>query len=101
MEMITWFKALPTGGKVLTGGIALVLILAAIYGIVASIRGAANDERAENNQFINQGVTQEREAAKTEVLNHVEEATDARNNPTDADRRVVCEKYDRNCQNGQ
>jgi hypothetical protein len=91
--MIAAFKALPFAGKL--GIIVVILVIVGL--IVASIRNMANEEREENNQFINQGVIQEREAIGAEVLNDVKEAADARNNPTDDDRRNVCTKYDRNC----
>ena len=78
-----------------------VLVLALVAAIVFGVRGCQEDERQENNQLINTGEIIEREAGQREVINHVEEARDAVTNPTVNDLNVVCEKYDRNCQNSQ
>jgi hypothetical protein len=75
-------------------GLGLLLLVAVI---VFGVRGCQQDERNENNQMINTGVTQEREASKTEVINRVEKAKDATANPTTDDLNVVCSRYDRNC----
>ena len=82
---------------VVPGFIALALLAAIVFGL----RGCANDERAENNQFVNSGVVMEREAGQREVINHVEEARDAVANPTVNELNVVCEKYNRNCKNSK
>jgi hypothetical protein len=83
-------------GYVASGVIVLALVAAIVFGV----RGCQQDERAENNQMINTGVTQEREAGHKEVINHVEQAKDAVTNPTANDLNSVCSRYDRNCPNG-
>jgi hypothetical protein len=93
MEMITWFKGLPLLSKFAAGGVLLVLVLL----IVLNVRGCAKDERAENNEFVNVGVTKERAQTQGKVIDNVGKANDARDRPTPAAERGVCEKYDRNC----
>lgn len=88
-----WFKALPIAGKLAAGAVALALLLA----IVLSVRGCANDERAEDKEFVNMGATKERAQIQGKVLDNVGKANDARGRPTPADEQRVCEKYDRNC----
>lgn len=78
-----------------------VLVLALIAAIIFGVRGCKEDEREENNQFINTGEIIEREAGHREVINNVEKARDAVDNPTGNELNVVCEKYDRNCKNSQ
>jgi hypothetical protein len=84
--------------RYLVPGIAVLLLIALI---VFGVRGCQNDERAENNALVNTGQIIEREAGQSEVINHVENARDATDNPTGAELNVVCEKYDRNCKNGK
>lgn len=78
-----------------------VLVLALVAAIVFGVRSCQENERAENNQLINTGELIERGAASEEVIRDVEEARNAVDNPTSNDLNVVCEKYDRNCQNNQ
>ena len=87
--MFSWITRNP----LITGLIALVLIAAVIAFFSYLDKG---DQRQEN-QLINHGVTQERDASKTEVINRVEQAQDAVRNPTSNELNRVCEKYDRNC----
>lgn len=85
--------------KYLLYGLAALTLLALI---VVGVRGCQQDERNENNQLVNSGVIVERQKGNEEVINHVEEATAARDRPTSDERNVVCSKYDRNCgSNGQ
>lgn len=74
-----------------------VLVLALIAAIVFGVRGCAQDEREENNQILNTGELIERGKSNSEVINNVEKARDAVDNPTGSELNVVCEKYDRNC----
>jgi hypothetical protein len=92
------FKTLVGWKRYLAIGVAILALVAAI---VFGVRGCQEDERQENNQLINTGELIERGAASEEVIKDVEEARNAVDNPTDADRRNVCEKYDRNCKNSQ
>lgn len=87
--MISWITKNP----LTTGLIALVLIAAVIAFFSYLDKG---DQRQEN-QLINHGVTLEREAGKTEVINRVEQAKDAGDTPTSDELNRVCDKYDRNC----
>lgn len=80
--------------RYLIPGVAVLLLVVAI---VFGVRGCQEDERAENNQLIEMGVTKERDRGNQEVINRVEESIDAVNNPTVNELNVVCEKYDRNC----
>jgi hypothetical protein len=74
-----------------------IAALALIAAIVVGVRGCKQDERNETNQSISIGKSLEREAGQAEVINHVQEARNAVDNPTAADLNSVCEKYDRNC----
>jgi hypothetical protein len=76
-----------------------VLALALVAAIVFGVRGCKEDEREENNQLINTGELIERGEANRKVIDDVQEARNAVDNPTSDDLNVVCEKYDRNCQN--
>lgn len=75
-------------------GLAALLLIAIIVGGVSKCKKTEADA---DNQLINTGEVREREAAKTEVINRVEQAKDAGSNATAAERQRVCEKYDRNC----
>lgn len=86
----------PTKWLIVGAGVVLALWL-----LFTVIRGLANDERAENNQLVNTGAAIERGRQNEETVNAVTEGLDARHNASDAERRVVCEKYDRNCKNDQ
>jgi hypothetical protein len=96
MEM-NWFRSLPTPAKLIAGGIALLLLLGLVYAIATQVRGIASDERDENNQIFNQGTTSERADNQGKVLNDVQDARDAVDNPTPADEQRVCDRFDRNC----
>jgi hypothetical protein len=77
-------------------GMALAA-LALIAAIVVGVRGCKKDQFAQENQSINLGAQSERAATQGEVLNHVQEARNAVDAPTPAERNSVCSKYDRNC----
>lgn len=74
-----------------------IMVLLLVAAIVFGVKSCQEDERAENNQIMNSGELIERGKTNSEVLNHVEEARNAVDNPTSNDLNVVCEKYDRNC----
>lgn len=92
------FKALTGIWRYLVPGILVLVLIAAI---VFGVRSCQQDEREEDKQLINTGEIIEREAGQREVINHVEEARDAVDNPTSDELNVMCEKYDRNCKNSQ
>lgn len=78
---------------VLYGVIALALVAAIIAGIVSYKK--INQEN--DNALVNSGEVKEREKGQAEVINHVKEVQDARDNPTPDELNIVCSKYDRNC----
>lgn len=77
-------------------GIALAAF-ALIAVIVLGVRGCKQDQFAQENQSINLGAQSERAATQGEALNHVQEARNAVDHPSDDERNRVCSKYDRNC----
>jgi hypothetical protein len=90
------------GGNMFTGwiryaamGLAALLLIAVIVG---SVKSCKKIDQEQDNALVNSGEVREREASKTEVINRVEQAKDAGDNASDAERRNVCNKYDRNCQ---
>lgn len=84
-------------GYVAAGVAALALVAAIVLGVVQ----CKKIDQANDNRLVNSGEIIEREAGQREVINHVQEARNAVERPTDAERNVVCSKYDRNCQNRQ
>jgi hypothetical protein len=89
--MFSFLKSNP----IFAGIIGLVLIA----GIIALIGSCERQEDNDNANLVNQGAVIERDAAKTEVIESVQNAKDAVDNPTSNDLNIVCSKYDRNCQN--
>lgn len=81
------------GDPLFLGVIAVVII--AVF--MLSIRSCEKQEDHDNANLVNQGAIVERDASKSEVINHVEQAKDAVDNPTSDDLNRVCTKYDRNC----
>jgi len=87
--MLTWLKANP-----LYAGIILAVLLAIIFGtfkLVESRMDKADDT------LVNLGATTERGRANEEVINSVQNANDARDNPSPELDNRVCEEFDRNC----
>lgn len=82
---------------IFAGIVALVLIV----GLVLLVGRCEREEAGEEANLVNQGALIERDAAKTEVINHVEQAKDAVEHPTANELQRVCDKYDRNCKDGQ
>lgn len=80
-------------------GIGLA-VLGLIAVIVLGVRGCKKDQFAQENQAINLGAQSERADTQGEVLNHVEQARNAVERPSDVERNSVCQKYDRNCPKG-
>lgn len=95
---MNWLRSLPTPGKIIAGGIGLVIILALIYAVTSCVQ---ETEDKDNANLVNQGELIERGAATTEVINSVEKANTARDDRSPVTERVVCEKYDRNCQDSE
>ena len=91
--MLTWLKANP-----LLAGIALAIALAIVFGTFKLIESRLDKH---DETLTNQGVLIERGAANEEVINSVQKANDARYRPDAAAEQRVCEKYDRNCKDGQ
>lgn len=81
-------------GKYILVGIAVLGLIALIVG---GVKGCKEIEQEQVNQQINSGELIERGKASGEVINAIENANDARDNPTSNELNVVCEKYDRNC----
>ena len=77
-----------------------VLVLALIAVITIGVRGCKEIDQQNDNALVNSGVVMERDRGNQEVINHVEQANDARTNATDVERNSVCSKYDRNCKVG-
>lgn len=75
-------------------GLAALLLVAAIIGGIVKLRQL---DAAEDNQLIESGVTKERSESQSEVLNSVQNANDARDNPSPELDNRVCEEFDRNC----
>lgn len=73
----------------------LIFVFAAV--IAVSLKSCKQIDADQDNQLVNAGISQERAGTQGEVLNHVEKARDAIDNPSDAERNIVCSKYDRNC----
>lgn len=87
--MLTWLKANP-----LYAGILLIVLLAIIaggYKLIES-RMEAHDE-----VLVNSGVQIERGRANEEVINSVQNANNARDNPSPELDNRVCDEFDRNC----
>lgn len=82
---------------VLYGLVALALVAA----IVAGVRSCKQIEQENDKALVNSGEVRERSRGQAEVINHVEQAKDARDNPTNADLERVCDKWDRNCHTGE
>lgn len=78
-----------------------LVALALIAAIVGGVRSCKKIDQQQENALVESGVTKERSQAQSEVINHVEDARDAVDNPTVNELNVVCEKYDRNCKNSQ
>lgn len=74
-----------------------LLALALIAAIVVGIKGCKEIDQEQDNQLVNSGEVLERSKGQAEVINHVQEARNAVDNPTSNELNVVCEKYDRNC----
>jgi hypothetical protein len=74
-----------------------LLALALVAAIVLGVKGCKQIDQQQDNQLVNAGVTQERAASQGEALNHVEQARDAVERPSDVERNRVCSRYDRNC----
>lgn len=92
--MLNWLKSNP-----IYAGIILIVLLAIVAGTLSMIE--RNQQREEEN-LVNLGASQEREAGNKEVLNNVGKAKEAGERPTAEQLNSVCSKYDRNCnQNGQ
>lgn len=85
---------IPNPWKYIGMGLAVLALIAAI---VFGVRGCAQDEREENNQMIEAGKTAEREKGQAKVIEDVEKAINAVDNPTSNELNIVCNKYDRNC----
>lgn len=87
---------IPNPWKYIGMGLA---VLALIATIVFGVRGCAQDERKENKEILEVGKTVEREKGQAKVIEDVEKAINAVDNPTSDELNVVCGKYDRNCKN--
>lgn len=91
--MLNWIKTNP-----IFAGILLIVLLAVVYGTFRLI-----GERLDKGDqvLVNSGVQQERGRANEEVINSVQDAKDARDDRSADTERRVCEKYDRNCKDGE
>lgn len=87
--MLTWLKANP-----LYAGIILAVLLAIIFGTFKLIESRMDKA---DEVLVNSGVLIERGAANEEVINSVQNANDARDNPSPELDNRVCEEFDRNC----
>jgi len=87
--MLTWLKANP-----LYAGIILAVLLAIIFGGYKLI-----ESRLEKGDevLVNLGATTERGRANEEVINSVQNANAARDNPSPELDNRVCSEFDRNC----
>lgn len=74
-----------------------VMALALLAAIILGVNQCKQLNADADNRLINAGELGERANTQGEVLNHVQEANDARTNASAAERNVVCSKYDRNC----
>jgi hypothetical protein len=87
--MLKWITSNP-----LYAGIILVVLLAIIFGgfkLVESRMDKADET------LVNLGATTERGRANEEVINSVQNATDARDRPNPELDNRVCDEFDRNC----
>lgn len=87
--MLTWLKANP-----LYAGIILAVLLAIIFGTFKLIESRMDKA---DEVLVNSGVLIERGAANEEVINSVQNANDARDNPSPELDNRVCSEFDRNC----
>lgn len=78
----------------LIAGLAALALFALIVGGVKACKQIDADS---DNQLVNAGVDKERAQTQGKVLDHVQKADDAVNNPDATLEQRVCEKYDRNC----
>lgn len=75
------------------GLFALLLVAAIVMGV----KSCKEIDQENDNMLVNSGEVLERNKGNERVINDVQEARDAVERPTDAERNVVCSKYDRNC----
>jgi hypothetical protein len=89
---------MPTGifRYIAIGLVALALVAAIVLGV----KGCKQIDANSNNQLVNAGSSEQKAADQGEVLNHVSQAQNAVANPSDAERNVVCSRWDRNCAPG-
>lgn len=87
--MLTWLKANP-----LYAGIILAVLLAIVFGGYKLIEGRMESH---DEVLVNSGQLIERGRANEEVLNSVQNAQDARDNPSPELDNRVCSEFDRNC----
>ena len=93
---------LPFGLTGVWGYVAAgIAVLALVAAIVLGVKGCKEIDQSNKNVLVNAGIDKERSQGQSEVINHVQEAHNAVTNATDADRRTVCGKYDRNCQDSK
>ena len=78
-----------------------ILGLVAIIGVIAFFSYVDHKDQRHEGQLVNSGEVIERGHANEEVINHVQNANEARDTPTVNELNVVCGKYDRNCQNSK
>jgi hypothetical protein len=82
---------MPMPHKIALGIFGALLV---ILAIVAFVVRSQQNEREENSNFVNSGVTQERAQTQGRTIENVEKSQ----KPVTADERQrVCSKYDRNC----
>lgn len=78
-----------------------LLALALVAAIVLGVKQCRQIGADQDNQLVNAGTYKERSETQSEVLNRVENAQDARDNPSANDLQRLCDKYDRNCKGGK
>jgi hypothetical protein len=74
-----------------------VIALALIAAIVLGVKSCKEIDQENNNQLVNYGEVLSTSQSQGETINAVQNANDARTNPTSNELNVVCERYDRNC----
>lgn len=89
MKLLSWLGA----NKLVAGAIGIGLVVI-ILVIVLFFRNVERGEIREEGNLRNQGAVEERSKGHEETFNAV---INAQRPVTDAERNVVCSKYDRNC----
>lgn len=85
---------IPAPYKIAAGGIALVLGIVLILGLLHSCKQEHDDA---NINLVHQGAVTERSQTQSETINAIATAKQVTTAPTSDQLNSVCSHYDRNC----